>query len=126
VTTNFEKEKLKSMASAYGFSEEEVYDIKKRFDDISEKGILTKMLFRYSLGLLGLNESVAQRIFKMIDIDNDDKANFEDFLRYLSVLISGNDIEKALWSFKFMSDDKSNFFSLKSEREGFFFLFKKI
>ena len=94
------------MALQYGFSEDEIMDIKQRFDNISEKGILTKALFRDSLGLLGLNEFMSERIFKLIDINNNDKANFEDFLRYLFVLINGTDLDKAMWSFKMMSNNK--------------------
>ena len=43
----------------------------------------------------------------VIDSDNDGKANLEDFLRYLDILINGNTLEKAIWSFKMLSSNKA-------------------
>jgi hypothetical protein len=43
--------------------------VKSRFEFISEKGILTKELFKDSLGLLGLSDYLNEKIFKLIDLD---------------------------------------------------------
>lgn len=61
-----------------------------RFDNISEKGILTCQTFKDSLGLMGLDNYLVDRIFNLIDEDNDGKASFEDFVKYLNVLMNGS------------------------------------
>lgn len=52
---------------------------------------------------MGLESFLSDRIFCLIDDDNDDSVSFEDFVRYISILLNGSGVEKALWSFKLLS-----------------------
>ena len=56
---------------------------------------------------MGLDNYIVNRIFNLIDEDNDGKVNFENFLKYLSIIINGSTLEKALWSFKLLSNKKA-------------------
>jgi Ca2+-binding EF-hand superfamily protein len=52
---------------------------------------------------MGLEPFLSDRIFYLIDEDNDGAISFEDFVRYISILLNGSGVEKALWSFKLLS-----------------------
>jgi Ca2+-binding EF-hand superfamily protein len=52
---------------------------------------------------MGLEPFLAERIFTLIDKNNDDIVSFEDFVHYISILLNGSGLEKALWSFKMLS-----------------------
>jgi Ca2+-binding EF-hand superfamily protein len=52
---------------------------------------------------LGLEQFLAERIFNQIDGNKDGIITFEDFVKYLSMLLNGSTIEKALWSFGMLS-----------------------
>jgi Ca2+-binding EF-hand superfamily protein len=69
---------------------------------------MTKEAFKDSLGILGLENCLVERIYILIDEDQDGKASFEDFLKYLYILINGTKLEQALWSFKMLSNQKKN------------------
>jgi 1-phosphatidylinositol-4-phosphate 5-kinase len=71
---------------------------------MSFKGNITKMKFRESLGVLGLENAsyLADRVFSIIDEDNDGLVSFEEFLSYMNILIKGDENEKALLSFRIL------------------------
>ena len=69
--TVFDTQGLKLLAEQFGFNFKEIQEIKSRFDSISADGVLTKELFKESLGLLGLNDYLTEKIFKLIDLDKD-------------------------------------------------------
>lgn len=52
---------------------------------------------------MGLEPFLSDRIFSLIDEDKDDAISFEDFVRYISILLNGSGVEKALWSYKLLS-----------------------
>lgn len=83
-------------------------NIKKSFEKISAKGVLTKENFRESLGLLGLEPGcfLADRIFVALDENNDGFLDYDDFLKYLNTLTNGFDKEKAALSFKIIDNEK--------------------
>lgn len=83
------------------FSNEELLAIKARFDLVSDKGYMTKQQFRDSLGILGLEPYLSERIFNHI-CDNG-RLLFDDWLRYLNMLLNGSPTDKALWSFRLLS-----------------------
>lgn len=71
---------------------------------MSSRGFITKMKFRESLGVLGLENAsyLADRVFTIIDDDNDGYVSFEEFLNYMNILIKGDENEKALLSFRIL------------------------
>lgn len=78
--------------------------MKLRFDKISNKGMLTLQDFKNSLGIMGRDSSLIERIYRLIDEEQRGWADFEGFLRYLSVLLNGSKTEKAMLSFKILSN----------------------
>jgi hypothetical protein len=52
---------------------------------------------------MGLEPFLADRIFMLIDKNADEIVSFEDFVHYISILLNGSGLEKALWSFKMLS-----------------------
>lgn len=81
---------------------------KIRFDKIShKKGVLTLQDFKDSLGVMGRDNSLIERIYALIDEERRGFAEFEDFLRYLSVLLNGSKMDKARLSFKILSNGKN-------------------
>jgi Ca2+-binding EF-hand superfamily protein len=57
---------------------------------------------------MGLEPFLSDRIFSLVDDDKDDAIGFEDFVRYISILLNGSGVEKALWSFKLLSSIDNN------------------
>jgi hypothetical protein len=51
------------------------------------------------LGILGIESFLSDRIFSLIDVDHDEIVTFEDFICYISILLNGTGVEKALWNF---------------------------
>lgn len=98
---------MESLIQSYQFNEREILVIKHRFIKISKnnkEGILTKNQFRNSIGILGLEHStfLSDRIFELLDSRHDGNAKFEDFVKYMSVLVHGNSYQKAQQSFKML------------------------
>ena len=52
---------------------------------------------------MGLDNYLVDRIFNLID-NGKGAANFDDFIRYLNVLMNGTKYEKAQWSFRMLAD----------------------
>ncbi|CAD8151009.1 unnamed protein product [Paramecium pentaurelia] len=98
---------LPNLAKQYSFTQEEIIMLKNRFDRLCDRGMMTKQQFRDSLGILGLEQFLAERIFNQIDGNKDGVIMFEDFVKYLSMLLNGSTIDKALWSFGMLSNNKS-------------------
>ncbi|KAL4487049.1 hypothetical protein ABPG72_001501 [Tetrahymena utriculariae] len=96
---------MQNFMQKYKFTEQELVFFKKRFDSISQKGILNQKLFRKSMGILGIDHLsyISDRIFLLIDKDQDGKVSFEDYLSYLDTIINGTDIQKAQLSFSFIT-----------------------
>lgn len=57
------------------------------------------------MGILGLEPYLSERIYN--HIAENGVIVFEDFVKYLSMLLNGSSAEKALWSFKLLSNNKS-------------------
>lgn len=55
---------------------------------------------------MGLDNYLVDKIFNLIDEDKDGKASFEDFVKYLNVLMNGSKMKKALWSFSMLANKK--------------------
>ncbi|KRX01615.1 hypothetical protein PPERSA_00322 [Pseudocohnilembus persalinus] len=90
----------------YGFNEKELRAIKKSFDQIAEKGLMTMEQFKESLGLIGLNEDFVRKIWYVISGGGpESQASFEDFLKYLKVLMNGTQYEKLLYSIQTLVRD---------------------
>lgn len=68
--------------------------------------MLTLDDFKDSLGIMGRDNSLVERIYFLMDEKHVGIAYFEDFLRYLSVLLNGTKTEKAMLSFKILSNGK--------------------
>lgn len=80
-----------------------------RFENISDrsdKSTLTLQGFKNSLGLMGFDNYLVNRIFSLLDTNGDGIVTFEDFLNYLKILINGTQLEKALWSFRMLSSSQ--------------------
>ncbi|KAL4472082.1 hypothetical protein ABPG72_001080 [Tetrahymena utriculariae] len=97
---------FEELSKKYKFSVNEIKILKSRFDVISKKGILTLQNFKDNLGIMGKDNNFVDRIFKLMDENGTEKAVFEDYLRYLSQLLNGNQNEKAKLSFKILSNGK--------------------
>ncbi|KAM3139717.1 hypothetical protein pb186bvf_008175 [Paramecium bursaria] len=95
------------------FNKDELLLIKQRFDKFADKNILKAHQFRDSLGLLGLEQQLSDRIFAQIDSDKDGQINFENFLQYLNMLLNGTPEEKALFSFKLLTQNNKNYLEIE-------------
>lgn len=62
---------------------------------------------------MGLEPFLAERIFTLIDKNNDEIVTFDDFVHYISILLNGSGLEKALWSFKMLSSIDKMFLIFK-------------
>lgn len=62
---------------------------------------MSKNAFRECMGLLGLesNSFLSDRIFEVVDIDDDQYITFEQFATIMDTLIHGNEDEKLEFSF---------------------------
>jgi len=56
---------------------------------------------------MGRDNSLVERIYALMDENHEGVAYFEDFLRYLSVMLNGSRMEKAMLSFKILSNGKN-------------------
>lgn len=66
-----------------------------------KKEQITKEQFRQNMGLLGLNtvQCLSDRIFQVIDSNNDGLINFKDFAQYYDIVMNGSQGEKSLIAF---------------------------
>jgi len=98
---------------------------------------LNKEEFRQHMGLLGIDSALflSDRIFHMLDNNNDNlvaflffklfnkpftkKVDFEEFMKYLDVLLNGSTQEKNEWTFKLIDLDKKTFFNFDDFRSFF-------
>ncbi|EAR84890.2 phosphatidylinositol 4-phosphate 5-kinase (macronuclear) [Tetrahymena thermophila SB210] len=105
-----QSQNMQYLMQKYKFTDQELIFFKKRFDSISQKGILNQKLFRKSMGILGIDHLsyISDRIFLLIDKDQDGKVSFEDYLSYLDTIINGTDIQKAQLSFSFITMNSSD------------------
>lgn len=58
---------IRKLADKYLFNEKEIIMIKNRFEKISTKGLMDASQFRDSLGIMGLESFLSDRIFNLID-----------------------------------------------------------
>lgn len=64
--------------------------------------------FRRGLGLLGREESFICRLFNLIDEDSDGKITEVNYLNYLSIILKGNDLEKARFGWLILTENKGD------------------
>lgn len=60
------------------FTDKEFSLLKRRFDKLATKGVLSRIAFRDSLGLLGLEHAtfLSDRLFNIIDFSGDGHIDF--------------------------------------------------
>jgi len=65
---------------------------------------MDRQRYRNSLGVLAMDNAnfLADRMFALIDSDNDGVVHFIDYLKYLDVVINRDPYEKAKMSFRFI------------------------
>lgn len=93
------------LSQKYRFSPKELFEYQNRYNRISKGKEMTLKKFRKSLGILGLEETslLADRIFKLMDRQNKNSVNFEEYLSYMDIVIHGTKDEKLLQSFNLIS-----------------------
>ena len=109
------------------FSKDEIRDFEQKFNKVSNNQTnLNKDQFRMHMGILGMDSAyfLSDRIFALLDEDGDgtvfsclifyflnpSKVNFEEFIKYLDLLINGDQNEKNQWTFKLIDIKKRSFF----------------
>ena len=75
-----------------------------RFIKMNENGVITKQSFGNSFGLFGLSycSYLSDRIYDIIDENDKGFADFNDFLKYMNILMNSTEDEKAAHSFKIL------------------------
>lgn len=99
------KHDLYILSEKFRFSAQELIQYQNRFSRISKGKEMTLKKFRKSMGLLGFKSTsvLADRIFKCMDKNNNNKVNFEEFLEYMDVVMHGTKEEKCLQSYKLIA-----------------------
>lgn len=64
--------------------------------------------FRRGLGLLGREDTFVSRIFNLIDDDSDGKITENNYLKYLNIILKGNDLEKARFGWLILTENKGD------------------
>lgn len=69
---------------------------------------MTYQQFRRGLGLLGRQDSFVCRLFNLIDDDADGMISQDNYLKYLGVILKGNQLEKARFGWMILTENKGD------------------
>ncbi|KAM3133933.1 hypothetical protein pb186bvf_013899 [Paramecium bursaria] len=97
------------------FSQQELNELFKRFNRMSEGNPwLSKSQFRENMGLLGLDSVyfLADRLFAILDDDQNGRINFDEFAAYFDKITNGDQLEKSEISYKLIDQQRNGFFTL--------------
>ena len=97
------------------FSKEDLLAFYFRFKDISHgKPDLNKKQFVKLLNSFNMfpNDLVAHRLFSVVDIDNSGQLDFEEFMKYLFMLLEGTQKEKTGFIFKMIAGQENENFKI--------------
>lgn len=96
------------ISQQFRFSAQELLQYQDRFNRIAKGKEMTLKQFRKSMGLLGLKSTseLADRIFRVMDKNNNLKVSFEEFLAYMDIVMHGSKVEKCVQSFKLIAGHK--------------------
>ena len=98
------------------FTEEDLMAFYHQFKGISKgKSNLTKIQFTEMLHTFNLfpNEKVADRIFRIVDFDNNKKISFNEFMKYIFLLLDGSKYKKSQFIFEMICSKNKDFFEFE-------------
>lgn len=80
---------------------------------------MSKKQFRSCMGLLGLesNAFLSDRIFEVVDYDQDDQINFVQFATIMDTFLNGNEDEKHEFSFALFDVHNAGYFDFEEFKE---------